>query len=367
MDPAPRQSIRFCRSADGVQIAYAVSGSGPVLVRPAHWMSHLQHDWESPVWHDFLAELSRHFTLLRYDPRGCGLSDRDVEHYSIEAWVRDLEAVVDSAGIDRFSILGVSQGGPIGIAYAVAHPGRVARMAIYGAYARGRRHRHGTREAEEVDALIQLIRVGWGRDTPVYRQLFAMLFMPSATPERLREFAELQRLSTSGENAARIVEALATIDVQPLCPRVRCPTLVMHSRGDTNVAFEEGRRLAALIPGARLLPLETDNHILVSGEPAWVQFMDALREFAGAADALPPPGASAADALRELSEREREVLGLVAQGLANAEIAQRLSRSEKTIRNHVTNIFDKLGVSSRPQAIVLAREAGLGRRAPDGR
>jgi pimeloyl-ACP methyl ester carboxylesterase/DNA-binding CsgD family transcriptional regulator len=358
MRDAPQQSIRFCRSADGVQIAYAISGRGPVLVRPAHWMSHLQHDWESPVWHDYLAELSRHYTLLRYDPRGCGLSDRNVDEFSLAAWVRDLEAVVDSAGVERFSLLGLSQGGPIGIAYAVAHPERVARMVVYGSYARGRRHRLETREPEEIDALIQLIRLGWGRDNPAYRHLFAMLFMPSASADQLRAFAELQRLSTSGENAARIVEGLSVIDVQDLARQVRCPTLVVHARGDTNVSFEEGRRLAALIPGAQLLTLETDNHILVSSEPAWTTFMDAVRGFVDGAEAAPvrAPG------LDELSDRERDVLDLMAQGLGNQDIAQRLSRSEKTIRNHVTNIFDKLGVSSRPQAIVVAREAGLGRR-----
>jgi pimeloyl-ACP methyl ester carboxylesterase/DNA-binding CsgD family transcriptional regulator len=364
--PVPQQSIRFCRSADGVRIAYAISGRGPVLVRPAHWMSHLQHDWDSPVWRHFLVELSEHFTLVRYDPRGCGLSDRDVDEYSIDAWVRDLEAVVDSAGVDRFTLLGVSQGGPIGIAYAVAHPQRVSRMAIYGSYARGRRHRHGTREPEEIDTLIQLIRVGWGKDNPAYRHLFAMLFMPSATPAHLANFAELQRLSTTGDVAARIVEGLSVIDVQDLATRVPCPTLVMHARGDTNVSFEEGRRLAALIPGARFLPLDTDNHVLVSGEPAWTQFMTALRAFvaeddsaAGTVAIAPAPIAAG---LAELSEREREILELMAQGLGNRDIARQLARSEKTIRNHVTNIFDKLGVSSRPQAIVLAREAGLGRR-----
>lgn len=351
--PTPvNQQIRFCKSFDGTRLAFAVTGGGTPMVRAPHWLTHLEYEARSPIWQPWIEALSRQHTLVRMDERGCGLSDWRVGEISFEAFVRDLEAVADASGFESFALLGHSQGAAIAIEYAVRHPQRVSHLVILGGFARGWLKRDLPPErVEELNAHLKLIEVGWGRDDPSYRQMFSSQFMPGATLEQLRSLSELQRVSASAENAARIVRSLLDFDVLHAAPRVACPTLILHARGELRVPFEEGRTLASLIPGARFVPLESPNHILLSHEPAFRQFFDELASF------LPAASGARLDAL---TARENEILERIARGLDNTQIAAQLGMSEKTVRNHVTHIFDKLGVESRPQAIVLARERGLG-------
>jgi pimeloyl-ACP methyl ester carboxylesterase/DNA-binding CsgD family transcriptional regulator len=330
-----------------------VSGSGPPLLRAPHWITHLEHD--DAVWGHLLEALGRRFTLVRFDQRGCGLSDRGAADISFEAWVRDLESVADAAQLERFPVLGVSQGAAIAVAYAARHPERVSHLILYGGYAQGWTSRNLTeRERETFDTLGKLIELGWsGRDASL-RQVFTMQFIPGASMERARAFNELMQLSASTQTALRIYRAFGAVDVRAEAPLVRCPALVMHSTRDLRVPFEAGRSLAGLIPGARFVPLESDNHLLLENEPALRRLLDAVDEF------LPRVKGGAAT-FEGLTAREQAVLEHVAQGLDNAQIAARLELSEKTVRNYLVAILDKLQVETRAQAIVLAREAGLGR------
>lgn len=276
------QEIRFCTTPDGVRIAYATIGDGPPFVKAANWLSHLEFDRTSPVWRHWLRELSATHRLIRYDERGCGLSDWDVENFSVETWVRDLETVVDAVGVERFPLLGISQGGAVAVAYAVRHPERVSRLILYGAYAAGWAKRPLPDDVrEEYEALLTLTRQGWGRDTPAYRQVFTGLFVPDADESQIRWFNELQRTSTSPENAVRFQRAFGEVDVRGLLPEVRVPTLVLHARDDARCPFEEGRRMAAEIPGARFVPLEGRNHVLLEHEPAWQTLISEVRSFLG--------------------------------------------------------------------------------------
>jgi pimeloyl-ACP methyl ester carboxylesterase/DNA-binding CsgD family transcriptional regulator len=351
-----KQAIRFCTSSDGARIAYATMGKGPPLVRAAHFLTHLEFELRTPVWRPWLAAFTRDHTLVRYDQRGCGLSDREVNDLSLDAMVADLEAVVDAAGLDRFPLFGASQGSAVSIAYAARHPERASRLVIHGGYARGLLKRDPTPDqVREARMMVELVRLGWGRENPAYRQVFTSLFIPDSTSDEAASFNELERTSTSPEMAARLVASFGPIDVTALAPLVRCPTLVTHARQDARVPFEEGRLIASLIPGARFLPLDGGNHILLEREPAFARLFAAVREFLEADDAAHRRAA----AFPDLTTREREILELVAHGLGNEAIAARLALSEKTVRNNITRIFDKLGVSTRAQAIVRAREAGF--------
>ena len=345
-----KQQIRFCRGHDGTRIAFAVTGNGPPLVRAPHWLTHLEYEWQSAIWRPWLTGLTAGRTLVRMDERGCGLSDRGVETVSFEAFVRDLEAVVDAAGLERFALFGHSQGGAIAMEYAVRHPERVSQLVLLGAYARGRLKR-SLESRSESEAQLKLVEFGWGGDDPSYRQFFASQFMPGASLEQLRQMAELQRVSSTASDAVRILRAFYEIDVSAQVPRISCPTLVLHARGDLRVPFEEGRAVAAMIPGARFVPLESGNHILLDSEPAFADLFEELSGFLGGALSF-----------GGLTAREAQILEQIAQGLDNAQIAARLELSEKTVRNHITSIFDKIGVESRAQAIVMARERGLGQR-----
>jgi len=350
----PRQQIRFCTAPDGVRIAYAISGEGPPLLKAANWLNHLEYDWESPVWRSWLEQMSRHHTLIRYDERGCGLSDWDVEDLSFESWVQDLETVAQAVGLDRFPLFGCSQGAPIAIAYAVRRPERVSRLLLHGSYARGVLKRNPTPEKRaEVEAMSKLAEVGWGQENPAFRQIFTTLFIPDGTPEQHRWFNELERVSTSPQAAARFFRVLNEIDVSDAAPRVSCPTLVSHSRQDARVPFTEGRLVASLIPGARFVPLESRNHIVLEHEAEWKRWLEEIRAFL--ADG-PASGLFAA-----LTPRERELVDLIAQGFDNAQCAARLGMSDKTVRNHVTHLYSKLEIENRARLIVLAREAGFGR------
>jgi pimeloyl-ACP methyl ester carboxylesterase len=274
------QQIRFCRTEDGVTIAYASSGSGPPLVRAANWLTHVDHDWSSSVWRHWLVDLSQRHRLIRYDERGCGLSDWDIEPPSFESWVQDLEAVVDSAGIDKFPLLGISRAGPVAIAYAVRNPDRVTRLVLYGTYVQGRLARATSGEERRMHrAQVELARLGWGHDDPTFRQVFTSQFMPEASRELWDEFNELQRRTVSAENAALILEVGSYVDVAREAVSVEVPTLVLHARDDRRAPFEQGRLAASLIPDSRFVALESSNHILLADEPAWPVFLREVEAF----------------------------------------------------------------------------------------
>jgi pimeloyl-ACP methyl ester carboxylesterase/DNA-binding CsgD family transcriptional regulator len=331
----PVQQIRFCEAPDGVRIAYAVSGTGPPMLVSTCWLSHLQHDWESPVCRHFLDELGRFATIVRYDERGYGLSDWDVDDFGLEARIGDLAAVADHAGFDRFALMGMAQGGPPAIAYATRHPERVTRLLFYGSYAGA--ISGAPESAEEIDTFARLIKVGWGRPQHHFRRVFTSMMIPGATEEQMRWLDELQRVAASAENASTALRERARADCVDLLPQLDVPTLVLHSLGDQMNHFESARLLAARIPGARLVPLDSDNHIVLGDEPAWPLFVDEVRRFL-AADGAP---AQAAD---RLSPREREVLALVAEGRSNEEIAAALFLSVRTVERHLQNSYGKLGV-----------------------
>ena len=274
------QEIQFCTSQDGVQLAYSRIGRGPPLVKTGNWMTHLEFDFESPIWRHLYRELARDHTLVRYDARGNGLSDREVEEVSYEAFVRDLEAVVDAAGIGRFALLGISQGCAVSIGYAVRHPERVTHLILHGGYTLGWRKRAQTEAEKEADAaMLTLMRLGWGQENPAFRQLFTSQFIPGGTKEQADWFNELQRISASSADAVRNLEANGEIDVTVLLSKVSAPTLVMHARDDARVPFDSGRRLAAGIPGARLVPLQSRNHLILENEPAFGRFVQEIRSF----------------------------------------------------------------------------------------
>lgn len=294
------QAIHYTASADGARIAYAALGSGPPLVKTANWLNHLEFDLHSPVWRHWLRELSRDHCLIRYDERGCGLSDRDTSSAGLDAWVGDLEAVVDALGLERFPLLGISQGGPVAIAYAVRHPARVTQLILYGTYARGwARQNAPQQELDERDAMLTLTRVGWGRDLPAYREPFTQTFIPGATDEQRDWFNELQRISCSPDGAVALQRAMGEMDVEDLLSRVTAPTLVLHARGDLRCSFVEGQWLAERIPHSRFVPLEGSNHLLLENEEAWPRFLHEVRAFMGVSTAPSTP----VDPMRESLER----------------------------------------------------------------
>jgi pimeloyl-ACP methyl ester carboxylesterase/DNA-binding CsgD family transcriptional regulator len=305
-------------------------------------MTHLDYERQSPVWRHWVDELSQGHTLVRYDERGCGLSDRQFAGIpSLDSYVGDLGAVVDAAGLERFALLALSGGGPTAIAYAARNPGRVSHLVLYGTWARGRALR-GDAQAEQSRLLGELIRVGWGGTVPAFRQVFSSIYIPSAGEEQKRWYDELQQASSSAETAARLWRSRNAIDVRDTARGVTQPALVLHARLDGAVPHEEGRLLASLLRDARFVTLESDNHILQEGEPAWKTFLSEVRAFLG--DDRRGPGA--AD-LSELSEREREVLELVAAGMSNEQVAERLFLSTRTVERHLSNVYAKLRLSGK--------------------
>lgn len=276
--PALEQRIAFCRAPDGVRLAYATVGSGPPIVKTANWLNHLEYDWESPIYRGLFQGLARDRTLVRYDARGNGLSDWEVATIDFEAFVSDLETVMDAAGLDRVPLFCMSQGCAVAIAYAVRHPERVSHLILHGGFAVGPLRRSPA-EAENMRAMMHLIRTGWGTDNPAFRQMFTSLFFPEGTKEIFDSFNELQRICISPENAFRIREAVGNIDVRDLLPRVKVPTLVTHSRGDAVAAYELGRAMASEIPGARFVTLQSKNHALLDTEPAHARLLEEIRRF----------------------------------------------------------------------------------------
>jgi class 3 adenylate cyclase/pimeloyl-ACP methyl ester carboxylesterase len=276
----PEQQIRFCRSSDGVQIAYSCIGTGPPLVKTGNWMTHLEKDLESPIWRHLWRDLASDNTLIRYDTRGIGLSDREIDEFSLDAFVHDLEAVVDAVGLQRFDLLGISQGCAVSIAYAVRHPERVNRLVLYGGYAIGSAKRaRSAADKEQIAAMTTLTRLGWGQQNSAFRQMFTSQFAPDATKEQADWFNDLQRISCSPETAARIQEVNADTDVTELLGKVSTPTLVMHAREDGRVPFESGRRMGAGISGARFVALQGRNHLILEDEPAYPHFREEIRSF----------------------------------------------------------------------------------------
>ena len=358
--PPMNQDIRFCKSADGVRLAYAVSGEGSPLVMSATWLTHLEHQWQSMAWRPWLDVCSNGHQLLRYDSRGCGLSDRDTDDFSFENWLKDFECVIEAAGLQRFSLLGTCWGGPIAIEYAARHPERVDRLILYGTYARGRmRWNDRPQEIEKAKLLLDLTRLGWGRENHAFQQVWASHFQPGGTLEHLRSWCNQQRAATSAETAVRLLRIGWNVDVAETTRKIKCPVLIVHPERDAVVPIEEGRLLASLIPDCRFVQIDSENHMPLADEPAWPRLVEEMRRF------LAEPSGTFTTArkelpLGELTPRERAVLEGIAEGLDNAEIATSLDLSEKTVRNHITRVFDKIGFEHRYQAIVRARDAGLG-------
>ena len=332
-------------------------------MRAAHWLSHLDHEKDCPLWGPWVSLLARRHTLIRYDGRGCGLSDRDPADCSLDRCVEDLEAVVEASKIGKFVLFGATLGGLTALAYAARHPERVSHLVIVGGFALGRMVRNPTPEVvEETRLELKAIELGWGGENPAFRQFFTSLFIPDSTLEQARSLNELMRLACSAQVAIRRLEPYHYIDLREFATNIKTPTLVFHSRFDARIPFEQGCALAALIPGARFVPLDSRNHWVVNTEPAWSQFVGELDAFLPRL--APSSGSTGAAVLQALTPRELQVIELVAAGLDNATIGRRLGLSEKSVRNRVSIIFSKLGVNGRPQAIVWAREAGLGRQLP---
>ena len=274
------QEIRFCKTPDGITLAYASSGEGPPLVKAANWLTHVDDDWHSPVWRHWLTELSRRHRLIRYDVRGGGLSDWDIPAATFEDFVSDLETVVDQAGLHRFPLLGISQGAAVAVMYAARHPDRVTRLVLYGGYAQGTAVRARTEEQRRKHEVeMELMRLGWGRDEATFRQFFTTQFMPGGSKELWDAFNDLQFKTSSPENAARVLKVNGQVDIVDIAPQVRAPTLVLHARDDRRPPLEQGRLLASLIPNSRFVVLESSNHILLADEPAWSVFLAEVEAF----------------------------------------------------------------------------------------
>jgi pimeloyl-ACP methyl ester carboxylesterase/DNA-binding CsgD family transcriptional regulator len=344
------QRVRFCTAPDGARIAYAVHGSGPPLLISTCWLSHLQFDWESPVWRHFVRELGTFATVIRFDERGHGLSDWDVTDHSLVARIGDLEAVADAAGFERFTLMAMAQGGPVAISYAAAHPDRVSRLVFYGSYSAAT-YGMSQDERELEDAFDAMIKVGWARPDSTFRRVFTSLMIPGASEEQMCWLDDLQRVATSATTAQLSRRQRIRANADALLGQLDVPTLVMHSVGDRMNSFDHGRHLAATIGGARLVALESENHIVLEDEPAWPVFVDEMRQFVGG-DVVAEPSARPVQEL--LSDRELEVLRLVAAGCDNDEIATQLQLSVRTVERHVQNVYAKLGVQGRSARVAAA-------------
>lgn len=354
------QQIRFTLTEDGTRIAHARHGTGPPLVVVACWLSHLQHDWHSPVWRHFLDEVGRFTTLVRYDFRGHGLSDWSVTDFSLEALLSDLEAVIAHEKLDRFALMGMSGFSPVALAYALRHPERVTRLILYGGRA-GWPQEESPADRDEEAAWQAMLRAGWARRDPLFRRVFTQAFIPGATEDQMRWFDDLQRMSTSTENALASREARRHINVADQLGQVTAPTLVLHAIDDRITPFEEGRDVAGRIPHARLVPLPSGNHILLADEPAWGVFLDELRQFM--APDRERIDADSAGSVEVLSAREREIVRLAADGLDNRAIAERLTISVRTVERHLSNAYLKLdlgGRSARSAAVAALLRHDLG-------
>jgi len=275
---AADQQIRFFTASDGVRIAYSIGGQGPVLVRTIHWLNHLDFEWNTPSKRQWLSEIMRHHTLVRYDQRGSGLSDWNVPNFSFERTVQDFAELVDAIGLQEFSILGGCQGAAVAIAYAVRHPDRVLKLIINGTFVNGW-PAPGPGAQEHLEAMLNLIRSGWGRDNPAFRQLWTTLFQPDADSVQTAWLNELQRISSSPDNAARMIAEFPNIKILDMLPKISCPTLVLHSRDDGAVPVQEGKLIAARIRGSRFVELPSRSHMVAPGDAAWEEFVEEISTF----------------------------------------------------------------------------------------
>lgn len=349
------REIRFTRSSDGVELAMALYGTGPPLVKAATWLTHIELDLTGPFDRQLIGLFSPPFRYVTYDARGCGLSQRRVDEISFDAWVRDLEAVVDSLGIGSFDLLGASQGAAVAVAYAARHPERVSRLILMGAFATSyfTSGKVDARVTEEAETLLKLVELGWGSGSPAFRQVFVSKFMPDSTTEQRRAFDERQKATASAEVAVRYLRAMFEVDVRALAPQVHCPTLSLHVKGDQMIYFGQGRRLAALIPGARFVPLEGNNHVPFADEPAWPAFVREVNAFLG----VEPVNPAGSDRVA-LTARQLEVLHAVALGHTDKQIARDLSLSPRTVEMHVAGAMRALGARTRAEAVHKATELG---------
>lgn len=352
---ALRQEIRFTHVASGARIAWSRSGrvdsTAPTLVRAAHWMTHVEYDAMSPIFRPWLERLGRELRLVCYDERGCGLSAGDDTPLDLAASVEELEVVVAASAEPRVALLGISGGAATAVAYAARHPQRVSHLVLLGGYTHGLLQRETSPEGlAYFEAVATLVRHGWGRPGSAVQQFFSASLIPDATPEQREAMNEQQRRSCDGARAAAIFRARSQLDVRPLLPLLQCPTLVLHGDGDAMVKVELGRALAAAIPGARFEALRSRNHVPLPGEPAFERFCEAVTDFVHQR----PPATDGA-----FTVRERELLALVAQGLDNLQIGAHLGLADKTVRNQLSRLYQRLGVEGRTHAVVRARELGF--------
>jgi pimeloyl-ACP methyl ester carboxylesterase/DNA-binding CsgD family transcriptional regulator len=352
-----QQSIRYLQTSDGVQLAWAAMGSGTPLIKASNWLTHLQYDLESPVWQHWIQFFSKRFRFTRYDERGCGMTQWQVPEVSLPRWIDDLEAVAAAAQPQgSMAVLGISQGAATGIGYAVRYPERVSHLILYDGYATGWALRGDEDGLRRYRAIVELIRLGWGTDNVAFRQVFTSRFAPDASAEQLEWFNDLCKRTTTPEIAAHLMLARSEVDVRDLLHQVRVPTLVIHASEDNVTPISSSRELAAGIANAEFVQLESRNHVLLEHEPAWARFKEVVLEFTGQTRARADE-----DYFAALSPREREVLSGLVAGRNNADIAATLHLSDKTVRNIVSRIFEKLRVRSRTQAVVVARDHGFSR------
>jgi pimeloyl-ACP methyl ester carboxylesterase/DNA-binding CsgD family transcriptional regulator len=358
-DAGAEQQIRFTRGRDGVRLAYAIHGGGPPLIVVSCWLSHLQYDWRSPVWRHFLEDLGEISTVVRYDERGFGMSDWNVTDFSFEARLGDLEALVDALGFDRFALLGMSGGSSVAMGYAARHPERVTRLVLYGTVC-GRPVEFDEAGRAEEETWRSMIRVGWAKEDPVFRRVFTQRFIPGASDEQMDWFDALQRMSTSPGNAVESRAERQVVDIQRELPGITAPTLILHALGDQSADFENAVEVSELIPDARLIALESGNHILLANEPAWTAFMKEVRAFLEP-DRRAMVGAGG-QSVEALSPRELDVLREAAEGRTNEEIAATLGLSPRTVERHLSNAYGKLGVigkSARAAAVAEVLRGNL--------
>ena len=271
--------VKFCRSKDGTSIAHAVSGGGYPLLFAGSWMTHLDMDWDSPAYGDYIKHLSRRFQVIRYDQRGNGLSQWSDVDISFERMIDDMEVVIETYGYEKVAILGMSQGASVAIAYALRQPDRVSHLVLNGGYARGRKQRGNDAEHEESEALVSLIRHSWGNENPAVRQILTSLFMPEASQAQVQWFNDFQKLCGPGENIAQFRALFDDMNVTRLLPKITLPTLVLHSDRDSVAPLSEGKILASQIQGASFVQLNSPNHMLFESESDFGKMIENIDKF----------------------------------------------------------------------------------------